>query len=141
MEWKIVALCGKSVVANCIVGMLLPEGRLYRLYKIFVKNRKANPQTHILKCMQCADITVVTGCADKFPKDPCLCKYQNKHKIPSLYEQQTRHKNQSFSIHQPTYKLNCLKNNFEIYIKIYTKTAPTCFGAITIIRERIIRAC
>jgi hypothetical protein len=27
----------------------------------------------------------------------------------------------------------CFKNN----IKIYTKTAPTCFGAITIIRERI----
>jgi hypothetical protein len=29
----------------------------------------------------------------------------------------------------------CLKKN----IKIYIKTAPTCFGAITIIRERIIR--
>ena len=29
-----------------------------------------------------------------------------------------------------------LKNN----IKIYIKTAPTCFGAITIIRERIIWA-
>jgi len=26
-------------------------------------------------------------------------------------------------------------------IKIYIKTAPTCFGSITIIRERIIRAC
>ena len=32
---------------------------------------------------------------------------------------------------------NCFKNN----IKIYIKTAPTCFGTITIIRERIIRAC
>ena len=31
----------------------------------------------------------------------------------------------------------CFKKN----IKIYIKTAPTCFGAITIIRERIIRAC
>jgi hypothetical protein len=30
----------------------------------------------------------------------------------------------------------CFKNN----IKIYTKTAPTRFGAITIIRERIISA-
>jgi hypothetical protein len=34
-------------------------------------------------------------------------------------------------------QLNCLKNNFIIYIK----TAPTCFGSITIIRERTIRAC
>jgi hypothetical protein len=37
--------------------------------------------------------------------------------------------------------LNYLKNNFKIYIKIDIKTAPTCFGAITIIREGIIRAC
>jgi hypothetical protein len=32
---------------------------------------------------------------------------------------------------------NCFKKN----IKIYIKTAPTCFSAITIIRERIISAC
>jgi hypothetical protein len=32
---------------------------------------------------------------------------------------------------------NCFKKN----IKIYIKTAPTSFGAITIIRERIIRTC
>jgi hypothetical protein len=32
-------------------------------------------------------------------------------------------------------QVNCLKNNFKIDIK----TAPTCFGAITIIRERVIR--
>ena len=32
---------------------------------------------------------------------------------------------------------NCFKKN----IKIYIKTAPTCFGAFTIIRERIIPAC
>ena len=38
-------------------------------------------------------------------------------------------------------QVNCLKNNSKIYIKIYIKTAPTCFGVITIIRERIIRAC
>jgi hypothetical protein len=37
-------------------------------------------------------------------------------------------------------KLNCLKNNFEIYVKIDIKTTPTCFGAITIIREYIFRA-
>jgi len=34
-------------------------------------------------------------------------------------------------------KDNCFKKN----IKIYIKTAPTCFGAITIITERIVRAC
>ena len=38
-------------------------------------------------------------------------------------------------------QVNWLKNNFKIYIKIDIKTAPTCFGVITIIRERIIRAC
>jgi hypothetical protein len=38
-------------------------------------------------------------------------------------------------------QVNCLKNNFKIYIKIDITTAPTCFGAIIIIREGIIRAC
>jgi len=28
-------------------------------------------------------------------------------------------------------QLNCLKNNFKIYIKIDIKTTPTCFGAVT----------
>ena len=28
-------------------------------------------------------------------------------------------------------QVNCLKNNFKIYIKINIKTAPTCFGAVT----------
>jgi len=27
--------------------------------------------------------------------------------------------------------VNCLKNNFKIYIKINVKIAPTCFGAVT----------
>jgi len=27
--------------------------------------------------------------------------------------------------------VSCLKNNIKIYIKIYTKTAPACFGAVT----------
>jgi hypothetical protein len=35
-------------------------------------------------------------------------------------------------------EVNFLTNNFKIYIKIDIKTAPTCFGASTIIRERII---
>jgi hypothetical protein len=34
-------------------------------------------------------------------------------------------------------QLNCLKNNFKFYIKIDIKTAPTCFDAITVIRERL----
>ena len=38
-------------------------------------------------------------------------------------------------------QLNYVKNNFKIYIKIDIKTAPTCFGVITIIRERTIRSC
>jgi hypothetical protein len=34
--------------------------------------------------------------------------------------------------HSPTdAQVNCLKNNFKIYIKIDITTAPTCFGAIT----------
>jgi hypothetical protein len=36
-------------------------------------------------------------------------------------------------------QVNCPKNNFKIYVKIYIKTALTFFGAI--VRERIIRAC
>ena len=28
-------------------------------------------------------------------------------------------------------QLICLKNNFNIYIKIDIKTVPTCFGAVT----------
>jgi hypothetical protein len=38
-------------------------------------------------------------------------------------------------------QLKCLKNNFKIHIKIDIKTAQTCFGVITIIRERTIRSC
>jgi hypothetical protein len=38
-------------------------------------------------------------------------------------------------------QVNCLKNSFKIYIKIDIKTALTCFGAIIIARERIIRDC
>ena len=28
-------------------------------------------------------------------------------------------------------QVNCLKNNFKIYVKINIKTAPTCFAAVT----------
>jgi hypothetical protein len=28
-------------------------------------------------------------------------------------------------------QMNCVKNNFKIYIKIDIKTAPTCFDAVT----------
>jgi len=27
--------------------------------------------------------------------------------------------------------VNCIENNFKIYIKIDIKTSPTCFGAVT----------
>jgi hypothetical protein len=33
------------------------------------------------------------------------------------------------------------ENRFKNNIKIYIKTAATCFGSITIIRQRIIPAC
>ena len=36
-----------------------------------------------------------------------------------------------FFIHQLKHKWIFLKNNFKICIKINTKTAPTCFGAVT----------
>jgi len=35
------------------------------------------------------------------------------------------------------HKWDVLKNNIKIYIKIYIKTTPICFGVITTIRERI----
>jgi hypothetical protein len=38
-------------------------------------------------------------------------------------------------------QVNCLKNSFKIYINIDIKTAPTYFGLITIIRERILQTC
>jgi hypothetical protein len=38
---------------------------------------------------------------------------------------------QSFFYSPTDVHLNCLKNNFKIYIKIDIKTAPTCFGVIT----------
>jgi len=40
-------------------------------------------------------------------------------------------------IYQLMHKRIALKKN----IKIYVKTVPTCFGAITIIRDSLIRAC
>jgi len=46
------------------------------------------------------------------------------------------------SFHSPTdVQINCLKNSFIIYIKIDIKTDSTCFGSVTMMRERIIRAC
>jgi hypothetical protein len=38
---------------------------------------------------------------------------------------------QSFFYSPTDAQVNCLKNNFKIYIKIDIKTAPTYFGAIT----------
>jgi hypothetical protein len=37
-----------------------------------------------------------------------------------------------FFFYSPTdAQVNCLRNNLKIYIKIYFKTAPTCFGVVT----------
>jgi len=36
--------------------------------------------------------------------------------------------------------VNFLKNNIKIYIKIYIKTAPTCFGAVTPSSESVLLA-
>jgi len=30
-------------------------------------------------------------------------------------------------------QVNCVKNDFKIYIKIDIKTAPTCFGSVTLL--------
>jgi hypothetical protein len=38
-------------------------------------------------------------------------------------------------------QLNCLKTVLKFIYKFDIKTASTCFGAITIIRERTIRSC
>ena len=55
--------------------------------------------------------------------------YINQKKIyKDLQSQPTHFTDQSF-IYSPTDALvRCLKNNTKIYIKIYIKTAPTCFG-------------
>jgi hypothetical protein len=36
-------------------------------------------------------------------------------------------------------QVNCLRNNFKIYIKIDTKTAPTCFGEV-LAKARVMRS-
>ena len=44
-------------------------------------------------------------------------------------------------IHQLMRNRIFLKTILKFTLKINIKRAPTCFGSITIIRERIIRAC
>jgi hypothetical protein len=59
----------------------------------------------------------------------------------SNFHIQTVHLDITNVFYSPTdAQVNCLKNNFKIYIKIYIKKAPTCFSAIAIIRKRIIIA-
>jgi hypothetical protein len=72
-------------------------------------------------------------------------------KCPVFIEQEIKYcrlhkifKNQQMHVVKVFYSqtdalVTCLKNNFKIYIKIDIKTTPTCFGAVTIIREYIIR--
>jgi len=58
----------------------------------------------------------------------------NKERVTSY--RNVRHELSEFFYLQTDGQEKCFKKN----IKIYIKTAPTCFGLITIIRERIIRA-
>jgi hypothetical protein len=56
-------------------------------------------------------------------RGPSCCRHEEEVNFKFPY--------QSF-IHSPTdAQVNCLKNNIKIHIKIYIKTAPTCFGAVT----------
>jgi hypothetical protein len=54
-------------------------------------------------------------------------------KMHSIHNFKTTNKNLSFYLPTDAQE-KCFKKN----IKIYIKTAPTCFGLITIIRERTI---
>ena len=55
-----------------------------------------------------------------------ISKYYYSLPVPGFFK--TDFYYQSF-IYSPTDALVCcLKNNIKIYIKIYIKTAPTCFG-------------
>ena len=45
----------------------------------------------------------------------------------------------AFFFNSPTdAQVNCLKNNFKIYIKTDIKTAPTCFSAVTPSSTRVL---
>ena len=59
--------------------------------------------------------------------------------VPGSTERSTiKHGNAIKVYYLPT---DAQEDYFKKNIKIYIKTAPTCFGAITITRERIIWAC
>jgi hypothetical protein len=59
----------------------------------------------------------------------------NEHQLPQFFYSRTMHLDIIKVFYLPSdAQENCFKKN----IRIYNKTAPTCFGAITIIRERII---
>ena len=45
---------------------------------------------------------------------------------------------QSFFYSPIDAQVNCLKNNFKIYINIDIKAAPTCFGAVTPLSGRAL---
>ena len=60
----------------------------------------------------------------------------------SVWQPQKIENSQSFFNSPTDAQVNCLKNNFKIYIKINIKTALTCFRCShTIIRDPIIHAC
>jgi hypothetical protein len=51
--------------------------------------------------------------------------------IRTAYQHATQHKYERFFYSPTDAQVNCLKNDIKIYFKINTKTAATCFGAIT----------
>ena len=54
------------------------------------------------------------------------------HKIENEFQMVKVNSELNQSFYSPNdAKVNCLKNNFKIYIKFDIKTAPTCFGAVT----------
>jgi len=87
----------------------------------------------------------VSSCFGHNVLETYACLYMRMFYNPSweegfmLASRNLKYKSKFFS---PTdAQVNCLKNNFKICIKIYIKTAPTCFDVITIIRECTIWAC
>jgi hypothetical protein len=70
-----------------------------------------------------------------------IVKFAHKEEL-FIFADEVRKKWTTFHIHASWYyqiffysltdaQVNCFKNSFKMYIKIYVHTAPTCFGAVT----------
>jgi len=89
-------------------------------------------------------VNMLAGEVCRSPYEEWLCLQVNLLVILQLWN------NALLLFHSRTVHLDIIKvllpsdaqeNCFKTSIKIYIKTAPTCFGVITIIRERTIWAC